>query len=185
MSRGKRKSQAQSRLVARLIGMLLMAGIFVILGFIGLKFLSGMEGRDKPSAPTTTQTQQPPSQTKAPAAEAETPAKKPRYDFYRELSGRKAQVEAEIERKAETTAKVPEVSGSNYRIQVGAFREQEQANRMRARMILRDYPVTIIRNGKYYLVQVGPYKEKESAVQIQKKLKREGVDTLLKAYVND
>lgn len=182
MSRSKSKrSSSQSRIIARLIGMLLMAGILVILGFIGLKFLNGMESRDR--ATVASEAQQPAVQ--APQNEVAQPAKKPRYDFYHELAGRKAQVEAEIERKVESTAKVPEVKGSNYRIQVGAFREQEQADRMRARMILRDYPVSIIRNGKFYLVQIGPYKEKDSAVQVQKKLRREGVDTLLKAYVND
>ena len=182
MSRSRSKrSSSQSRIVARLIGMLLMAGILVILGFIGLKFLNGMEARDRPA--TITNTQLPASPVAKP--QPEQPVKKPRYDFYHELAGRKAQVEAEIEQKEETTAKPPEVTGSNYRIQVGAFREQEQADRMRARMILRDYPVTIIRNGKYYLVQVGPYKEKDNAVKVQNRLKREGVDTLLKAYVND
>lgn len=137
--------------------------------------------QDRPTV--VSDAQKPTAQT--PQSEVEQPVKKPRYDFYHELAGRKAQVDAEIERKAETTAKVPEVTGSNYRIQVGAFREQEQADRMRARMILRDYPVTIIRNGKFYLVQIGPYKEKDSAVKVQNRLKREGVDTLLKAYVND
>lgn len=180
MSHSSKKSSGlnRSRLVARLIGMLLMAGIVVILGFVGLKFIEGMDKKTPtPEAEKVV--------AKQGSAEQKPERKKARYDFYHELSGRRAEVEKEVEQKIGSSAKVPDVKGSNYRIQVGAFREKEQANRMRARMILRDYPVTIIRNGSFYLVQIGPYKEKDQAQRVENQLKREGVDTLLKAYVNN
>ncbi|UJF23651.1 SPOR domain-containing protein [Suttonella sp. R2A3] len=177
----KKKTGGMNQLGARIIGMILMAFIVVVLVLIVYRFIQAMDGEPKPNRPATpptTRQQPPPEQPKNTDQNNDA-----RYDFYQELAHRRAEVDAEIERKTEETNVITDMEGNYFRVQVGAFREKEQADRMRARMILRDYPVTIVQSGQFYLVQVGPYQEKAYAQTIQKRLQRQGVDTLLKAYV--
>ncbi|WP_172460843.1 SPOR domain-containing protein [Suttonella ornithocola] len=109
----------------------------------------------------------------------------PKYRFYDELKKRNAEVQKELQQKMQEESKTSNIKGRNYRIQIGAFSEKESADRIRARMILRDYPVEIINNGKLYLVQIGPYVDRAEAVKVQKRIEREGIrETVLKAYIN-
>lgn len=169
-------------LMLRLLGMLLMMALCVFLFYSGMKFFQGIEAEKewakRRDRPTTQQSD---------AAQSDAKAKQPNqrrdYAFYHALSGDKPVVAGQVAIPPQRNAG-ESVTGANYRVQVGAFRQQEQANRMRARMILRDYPVVITQSGAFYLVQIGPYQHKETAQRIQQRLKREGVDTLLKSYVN-
>lgn len=179
----KKKARGMSQLSARIIGMILMAFIVVVLVLIAYRFMQAMDNnakRNPTPTPVSTQAEAPPAESPS----SDKPTSNARYDFYQELTHRRAEVDAEIERKSEENAVTTDMRGNYFRVQVGAFREKEQADRMRARMILRDYPVTIVQSGSFYLVQVGPYQEKAYAQSVQKRLQREGVDTLLKSYVN-
>ncbi len=108
---------------------------------------------------------------------------KAKYSFYDELKKRHEEIKGEVEAKANAEKK-PRIEGRNYCIQIGAFRERHAAENIRARMILRDYPVRIVRNGEIHLVQIGPYADRDQALDIQKKLTREGAETVFKVYVN-
>ena len=74
---------------------------------------------------------------------------------------------------------------TNYRIQVGAFKNRAQAEQLRAKMAQRGLPVDIRPSGdgnKLYLVQIGPYASESQATGIQAKLKAEGQAAQLKTF---
>lgn len=108
-----------------------------------------------------------------------------KYSFYEQLQRRSREVQAEVAQKTAAQKKRQPIKGKNYRIQIGAFRDKDQAEQLRARMILRDMPVEIIRSKSYFLVQIGPYANKTLALKVQKKLERENMDTILKTFVDD
>lgn len=174
-------------IMQRILGIFLLCFIIVILGFFIANFFRG-----KPSYPPSAKSPTPisaPKSTNSPTQTAATQpsatlSTKPKYDFYQDLQKRNSEVQAELQKKIETAQNV-KVNGKNYRIQIGAFQDKDGADRLRARMILRDYPVQVINNSKLYLVQIGPYLNRDEAETIQKKLKKEGVkDVVMKAYVN-
>ena len=74
---------------------------------------------------------------------------------------------------------------TNYRIQVGAFKNKAQAEQLRAKMAQRGLPVDIrppSDSNKLYLVQIGPYASESQATNIQAKLKADGQAAQLKTF---
>ncbi|WP_158008693.1 SPOR domain-containing protein [Rappaport israeli] len=102
---------------------------------------------------------------------------KAKYSFYEELKKRSNEVEQKVEQKA----KVKTSSDALFIVQVGAFRDKNMADRLRARLILRDYPVSLAQNKSIYVVQVGPYASHKEAEAMESQLKREGMETLVKS----
>lgn len=164
----------------RIMGMFLLFLILGILLLIGVNFFKEhKESYVRPVAEKpSVQTEQ---QNNRQAVQA---AQTPKYSFYESLRKRDEQVKTELQHKIAQADK-SSIKGRHYRIQLGAFSEEAHADRLRAKMILRDYPVQIIKDGTLFLVQIGPYAEREEAVNIQNRLQREGIkDHVLKAYVN-
>lgn len=169
-----------SRVAARLLGGLIMLSILAVAGFMGYSLgikekgesRQGREERPVANVPAET----PPPQ------ERKTEQRKARYSFYDELKKRSNEVQAEVEAKSKELAASPAVKGAYYRVQVGAFKEKEQAERLRARLILRDYPVSIVHSNNFHLVQVGPYQKREEAQKIEESLKKSGFNVLLKKF---
>lgn len=162
-------------LVQRIIGIFLLGFIVVFLGILAMNFFRGHHQGEKVQVVKT------PMNVVSKTAQT---SSKPKYNFYQDLQKRNAEVQQELQSKIKNTQEV-RVNGKNYRIQIGAFRDKDSADRLRARMILRDYPVQVINNGQLYLVQVGPYIERDKAVNIQKRLRKDGIkDATIKAYVN-
>lgn len=163
-------------IMQRVLGIVLLCFILVILGFFAVSFFSGSHNATAGQRPST---------AIAPAKrDPSSVAVKPKYDFYNDLAKRRDEVQVELDKKIKAVQNV-KVNGKNYRIQIGAFQDKASADRLRARMILRDYPVQIVNNGSLYLVQVGPYIKREEAEAIQKRIQREGIkDVVMKAYVN-
>lgn len=180
--RKEQKSRAQSNaqfVRQRFAGIVLLIIIVMVLVFMLIHMLLG-----KDDAPLAVRHQETIAKAQVLAdSSAPRAADKPKYTFYDELKKRHEEVDAEVRRRVEESEKST-VTGRNFRIQVGAFKEVDAAEQLRAKMILRDYPVTMIRNGSVYLVQIGPYAQREEALEVQKKIEREGMKTLLKAYVN-
>lgn len=73
---------------------------------------------------------------------------------------------------------VPE-SKSEYRIQVGAFRNRIYAERLLGELLEQDYPAYIDDSGVYQRVQVGRYTDLNQAVEMERRLKRDGYQTVL------
>lgn len=177
-SRGKIPANDRHRRMQRILGTFLLIVIAMILLFIGYNLLrppaAGLLPADGALAENAAATG-----TLNPSRAAG----KPKYRFYDELKKRHDEIEAEVREKL-AGKKEAEIDGRNYCIQIGAFHDSNSAESVRARMILRDYPVQILHSGKVHLVQVGPYKNRDRALEIQKKLIREGLQTMLKTYVN-
>lgn len=179
----KRSRSAQisnsSRVAARLLGGFIMFVVIAVAGFIGYHI-----GIKNDEAPQETVRHERAEEPAAPARENGRDAgqRKARYSFYDELKKRSNEVQAEVEAKSKELATAPAVKGAYYRVQVGAFKEKEQAERLRARLILRDYPVTIVQSNHFHLVQVGPYQKREEAQKIEETLKKSGFNVLLKKF---
>lgn len=67
----------------------------------------------------------------------------------------------------------------NYRVQVGAFRNQAYAQRLLRELVEQDFPAQIYEGGPYYRVQVGDYATLDEAVQMERRLKRAGYPTVI------
>ena len=65
------------------------------------------------------------------------------------------------------------------RVQVGLFRNQRYANRLQNELLEQEYPVYIDRSGPYYRVYVGEFDNLNDAVQMERRLKRAGYQTLI------
>lgn len=66
-----------------------------------------------------------------------------------------------------------------YRVQVGAFRNQQYAGRLLNELLEQDYPAYLIDSGDYIRVQVGDYRDMDQAVEMERRLKRDGYQTVL------
>ena len=66
-----------------------------------------------------------------------------------------------------------------YRVQVGLFRNQRYANRLQNELLEQEYPVYIDWSGPYYRVYVGEFDNLNDAVQMERRLKRAGYQTLI------
>ena len=151
---------------------LVVVGVF---GYnIGIRDPDEMDSPLRPSPVAETPTQ-PQPQTASRQQQA-------KYSFYDQLKKHSGEVQAEVEAKSQALQNTPAVKGTYYRVQVGAFKDLEEADRLRARLILRDYPVTILQSNNFHLVQVGPYPDRDAAVKVEQNLKKSGFNVLLKKF---
>lgn len=66
-----------------------------------------------------------------------------------------------------------------YRVQTGAFRVRENADRMLYQLNDKGYPAYILQDGEFYKVQVGAYREIGNAIAMEQRLRDEGYATLI------
>lgn len=66
-----------------------------------------------------------------------------------------------------------------YRVQVGAFRNRQYAERLLNELLEQDYPAYIDDSGEYIRVQVGEFADIDRAVAMERRLKRDGYQTVL------
>lgn len=78
----------------------------------------------------------------------------------------------------DVTRKIGE-TGRMYRVQVGAYIKEENANKMRDRLRKDGYNSYVVKRGDLYRVQVGAFTKKSNAVALQKKLKKSGYDPII------
>ena len=129
------------------------------------------------------------------------PPPKPRFDFYTILPEMEIPVPDEGEednadsgghtdsRNDETekdtpTRDKPKLSpGETYVLQVGAFRQYEEADRFKARLALLGFESHIqtveIDGTNWHRVRIGPYSDVDRVREIQQKLKQNAIDVLL------
>lgn len=78
------------------------------------------------------------------------------------------------------TGSVPEQKPEpEYWIQAGAFRNRMYAERLLGELLEQDYPAYIDDSGAYARVQVGRYTDMNQAVAMERRLKRDGYQTVL------
>lgn len=66
-----------------------------------------------------------------------------------------------------------------YRVQVGLFRNERNAQRLLEELLAQDFPAYIDNIGSYIRVYVGGYGTLNEAVEMEQRLKRQGYDTLI------
>ena len=64
-----------------------------------------------------------------------------------------------------------------YRVQTGAFRNQEYALDMERQLKEEGFPAFIVKSGDLYRVQVGAFKEMDNAIKMEAALRRRGYST--------
>ncbi len=70
-------------------------------------------------------------------------------------------------------------NGIQYRVQVGLYRNYENASRELEKVLADSYPAQIMPSGPYYAVRVGPYSTLDEAAEQAKNLRRSGYETLV------
>lgn len=76
------------------------------------------------------------------------------------------------------------VAGNNpgvklYRVQAGAFRNQEYAEDLLYQLLRADFPAYILREDNYYKVQVGAFRQLQNATRMEAALRRQGYSTFI------
>ena len=71
------------------------------------------------------------------------------------------------------------IRDSDYRVQVGAFRNRVYAERLLAELMELDYPAYINDDGPYYRVQIGSYQDLNEATEMERKIKRAGYPAVI------
>lgn len=66
-----------------------------------------------------------------------------------------------------------------YKVQVGAFRNENYARRLLNELMSYDFPAYIDDEGAFYRVQVGEYRNLDDAVNAEKRLKQAGFQTII------
>ena len=66
-----------------------------------------------------------------------------------------------------------------YRVQVGIFKNKENADRMNYELLDKGYPSYILQQDGYYKVQVGAFEQLGNAVLMEQRLRRDGYQTLI------
>lgn len=66
-----------------------------------------------------------------------------------------------------------------YRVQTGAFRQRENADRMLYMLLEQGYPAFILHEGGLYKVQVGAYQQIVNAVNMEQRLREDGYSTVI------
>jgi len=121
----------------------------------------------------------------AAGAPPETEVPKPRFEFYTVLPNQEIEIEEdeEVEPAADVSKPVPSGAGEQYILQAGSFRQQEDARRRRAELILLGLNPQIEEaqgeSGRVFRVYLGPFDSQESLSRARGLTASENIDTLV------
>ena len=168
----------------------LLGGILIGLGAAVALMLKGYLPELKQHMPSVDET--PPGQTEAALVEEDAKRtekpKKPRYDFFTVLPEMEVVVpDQELSRKADTPeAPIDTVTGDtldSYILQVGSFRNQADAEQMKARLALLGSVATVqtvtVNGQTWHRVRIGPFAGARKADEIRRMLADNQIDTLV------
>ena len=107
----------------------------------------------------------------------------PRFHFYTMLQNMQEQNQSPSSRpEARTptlTLKQPELPQYEYHVQVGSFSKKDDANKLKAQLILDGYNVQLdqvkVKQVLWYRVQIGPFTSQQIAQQKQKELEEQKI----------
>ncbi len=66
-----------------------------------------------------------------------------------------------------------------YRVQVGLFRNRQNADNLNYLLMSQGYPSFILEDGNFYKVQVGAFQQMGNAVAMEQRLRKDGYQTLI------
>jgi cell division protein FtsN len=168
----------------------LLVGLFVaFLVFLQLR-------TQAPASPTAVLETPPEPETRPPVEQAAPPAArvakagpepppKPRFDFYNLLPEMEVIVPEQEVQGAATPEGVKKVEQpGTYLLQAGSFRNQDQADRLRARLALLGVEttvqtVTVNDQETWHRVRVGPFDNLKDLNSARSLLKKNGIDAIL------
>lgn len=120
--------------------------------------------------------------TQAGDSQAEVEPPKPRFDFYTLLPEATIEVEVPPEEIAKPRATVSAPS-ERYLLQAGSFRQQEDAERRRAELLLLGLEPRVEEtsgdNGRWYRVYLGPFDSRSKMAKARSLTANQDIDTLL------
>lgn len=168
----------------------LLGGILIGLGTAVALMLKGYLPELKQHSPSVDET--PPGQTEA-ALVADDPKQakkpmKPRYDFFTVLPEMEVVVpEQELSRKADKPPPpMDPIAGSgldSYLLQVGSFRNQADAEQMKARLALLGSVATVqtvtVNGQTWHRVRIGPFEGARKADEMRRMLSDNQIETLV------
>jgi len=139
-----------------------------------LSFIGWLATLPEPGTPETTGS--------APPVPAEVP--KPRFDFYTVLPTQEIEVREElVEPAADISKPTPGGAGEQYILQAGSFRQQEDARRRRAELILLGLNPQIEESqgdsGRVFRVYLGPFDSQDAMSRARGLTAGENIDTLV------
>ena len=71
------------------------------------------------------------------------------------------------------------ICGKLFRVQVGSFRNRENADRLLATLLENDFPAFIVFDDNLYRVQVGAFRNLDNAVRMERRLRRYRYNTFI------
>ena len=79
----------------------------------------------------------------------------------------------------ETIVPEEEMKEMLYRVQVGLFRNRDNAQRLNYELLEQGYPSFIMFDDGFYKVQVGAFRELQNAIRMEQQLRQAGYSTLV------
>jgi cell division protein FtsN len=122
----------------------------------------------------------PPQGASQPAARAEVPPPKPRFDFYNMLPEMEVVVPDDaLDDEPATVTRSPSTVRANYLVQVGSFRRTEDADRLKAQLALLGFESRVVAakinaHETRYRVRSGPYAGKDALNRARERLADNG-----------
>ena len=164
-----------------------MSGVLIGLG---LAYYLWSKGYIPQPQAKTIATEEAAMQNNAADAEEVAPAgdspKKSRYDFFTVLPEMEVVVpEQELAKKSQPQQSTPSApaDSSSYLLQVGSFRENPDAEQMKARLALLGITARIqmvtVNGAKWHRVRVGPVTGARQADEMRNQLANNGIDSLV------
>lgn len=95
------------------------------------------------------------------------------------LYSRLGDLAAKVTAQLGSGASTPSTDGTLYRVQAGAFKNKENADRQLEKIKAAGFDTYMVQAGGYYKIQVGAYRKKANADAMAAKLKAAGFDTYI------
>ena len=171
-SRSRARSRRSS--IASIPWMWLITGVFIGLFVTGLMYLKEQNATKQPHH-AAKHTKSKIKHKKAQATKEHTS----RFEFYTLLPNMQVNVQHSEQAQAKVSKKA-----ATYILQIGSFRKQLDADRLKAELTLKGFDVEVKRvetkNGTWNRVRIGPYPTIVMAEKVQSKLRTNRIDSLIR-----
>jgi cell division protein FtsN len=189
------------RLIVAFIVLILFCGCFFVIGFVEGKrqgyqagSQSAAESALKPIADEVKEPERPAAVADSGTPAAQENAEKQRLNWYKSVSGQEQKNEsipaaepapAPKKETVKTAAVSAPAAPAGYTVQVGAFRQRQQVE-VKAQLLRSkgfDCRIEVPQSSEdLYLLKVGQFKSRAEAVEVQLRLKKNGIGSFIKTY---
>lgn len=161
--------------------------LFLIIGFaLALNFLGDSSPEQETAAitkPLPVTPDKPTKKVSKKPAKPEPEQTEPQFDFYNLLESKEVRIpEHEIKTRAREE-KVGKSKPAQYILQVGSFREYQQADKLKARLAFMGIQSKIekakVGNVIWNRLKIGPYAKLSTVERVRNRLKQKGIATII------